>query len=198
MQTINMFNPRSQTDYAPRNPWRHPIPIHSSTPPKKRINADHKELSTAHFYSPVFPEVIHTVTYSSATCIHYRYDEDCIQAVITIDTSYQVVTRHAYSLCKPMKTPILHDNLSCWFSLSTGFPQALWRALFAGKTQRKSPWFPKDFFFKTIGAGWDTLSRSVGSSPYDVERYARFRAVTSRLTLGVAFFKRFIRAWQMV
>lgn len=81
--------------------------------PKKRISADHKELSTAHFYGLVFPEVIHTVTSSLATSIHYRYDEDCIQAIITIDTLYQVVTRYAYSLCKPTKTPILHDNLSC-------------------------------------------------------------------------------------
>jgi len=112
---------------------------------QKRIKSDHKDLPAARFFGPVFPEVIHTVTSSLTASVHDRFDEDRIQIKITIDTLYQVVALRAYSLCKPIKTLEIRDNSCGSFSLSTGFPQALWRALFAEIEQRKALDFPTAF-----------------------------------------------------
>lgn len=67
---------------------------------------------------------------SLKSTIHYYNNVDCIQAKITIDTKYQIVTSDACSLCKQMKLHILLDFICYKHTLSTGYPQALLRALF--------------------------------------------------------------------
>ena len=102
------------------------------------------------FLWPVFPEVIHTATFPVADSTQYGFEENRIPAKITIDIKNQVVTRRAYSLCKPIKTPKLLDILCGTFSLSTGYPQALWRAFLPIKTKKK-PLISQGLFYVS---GW--------------------------------------------
>lgn len=52
------------------------------------------------------------------------------QTKITINMIFQRVTRAAFSLCKQMKPSLLRYIFWSPTALSTGYPQALWRALF--------------------------------------------------------------------